>query len=218
MRNLLFLSLACLLTLSARAYQAGDVTVGVGAVYSPLALGTDFGEINVDDPQAHMAHDAKLGKPGMGGEVQALYFISPRVGLGLSVADQYFSSDMASGWQLNTRTRMHNYMAVAHVFLTRPQTAYQVYIPLGLGLAQTDFSMDFRPLGDSKKHFNYTGFAYYAGLGVERGLSSRLRLGLEARYNVNRFHDSTTRDNGNHVTVYPRANFLSVLLRVIYTI
>lgn len=218
MRKLLVILSVCLMALSARAYQTGDVSVGVGAVYSPLALGTDFGEINVDDPQAHMAHDAKLGKPGLGGEVQALYFLSPRVGLGLSVADQYFSSDLASGWQLNTRTRMRNYMAVGHVFLTPQDHTYQVYIPLGLGLAQTDFSMDFRPLGDRKKHFKYTGFAYYAGLGVERGLSSRLRVGLEARYNVNRFHDSTTRGNGHSVSVYPRANFLSVLLRVIYTL
>lgn len=199
------------------AYRAGDVSLGLGAVYSPLALGTDFGEMNVDDPQAGISHDAKLGKPGLGGEVQALYFVSPHVGLGLSFADQYFASDLSSGWQLNTRTRMRNYMAVGHVFLT-PQRTYKLYIPLGLGLAQTDFSMNFRPLGSSKTHFNYTGFAYYVGLGIEKEISPRLNLGLEARYNGNRFHDSTSRTDGHRVSVYPRANFLSVVLRVIYTL
>ena len=212
-----WLFMVCLLacTLGAQAYEKGDMTLGLAAVYSPLALGTDFGEVNVDDQNASIAHDAKLGKHGMGAELQALYFLNEQVGVGLSVADQYFAKELASGWQLNTRTRMRHLMAVGHVFLT-PQAAYKLYVPLGVGLAHTDFSMDFSPLGDSKKHFNYTGFAYYVGLGVERDISERFALALEGRYNANRFHDSTTRDNGDHVTVYPRANFMSVLLRVVY--
>lgn len=202
---------------SAYAYEAGDMTVGLAAVYSPLGLGTDFGEMNVDDQQALISHDAKLGKPGMGAELQALYFVGPRVGLGVSFSDQYFAKDLASGWQLDTRTRMRNYMAVGHIFLT-PQSSYKLYIPLGVGLAQTNFSMDFGPRGDSKKHFSYNGFAYYVGLGVEKDLSERFSLGVEGRYNGNKFHDSTTRGNGDHVAVYPRANFLSLLVRVIYKI
>lgn len=217
MRKLLLSFLLFFSALGAQAYQSGDVTLGLGAVYSPLALGTDFGEMNVDDQQAGISHDAKLGKPGLGGELQALYFINPRVGVGLSFSDQYFASDFSSGWQLNTRTRMHNYMAIGHVFLT-PQSSYKLYIPLAVGLAETDFSMNFHPLGDKKAHFNYTGFAYYIGIGVEKELTGRLNLGLEARYNGNKFHDSTTRTNADHVTVYPRANYLSVLLRVIYKI
>lgn len=204
----------CLCSLSLYAYKAGDMSVGLAAVYSPLALGTDFGEMNVDDQQTSTSHDAKLGKPGMGGELQALYFLSPRVGIGLSFEDQYFSSDFASGWRLNTQTRMQNYMAVGHIFLT-PQSTYKLYIPLGMGAAHTDFSMKFP---DGKKHFSYTGFSYYVGFGVEREVSTHFTLGLEARYNGNKFHDSTTRTNGDHVVVYPRANFLSVLLRVIYKI
>lgn len=200
--------------LGLQAYETKDISVGLAAVYSPLALGTDFGEINVDDQQAGISHDAKLGKPGMGAELQALYFINPHVGVGLSFQDQYFSSDLASGWQLDARTRIQNYMAVGHVFLT-PQSTYKLYIPLGIGVAHTNFAMDFP---DGKKHFSYTGFAYYVGLGVERELSEHFSLGLEARYNGNKFHDSTRRNNGDHVTVYPRANFLSVLLRVIYKI
>lgn len=217
MRKLLLSFLLFFSTLSAHAYQTGDVTLGLGAVYSPLALGTDFGEMNVDDQQAGISHDAKLGKPGLGGELQALYFINPRVGVGLSFSDQYFASDLSSGWRLNTRTRMRNYMLAGHVFLT-PQSNYKLYLPIGVGLAQTDFSMNFHPLGDTKAHFNYTGFAYYIGIGVEKELSNRLNLGLETRYNGNKFHDSTTLYNGDHVTVYPRANYLSVLLRVIYKI
>ena len=214
MRKLIIFLSLFLCGVSLQAYEKGDVTVGLAAVYSPLALGTDFGEMNVDDRQADISHDAKLGKPGMGAELQALYFVSPRVGLGISFEDQYFASDLSSGWRLNTHTRMQNYMAVGHVFLT-PQSTYKLYIPLGLGVAHTDFAMKF-PEGN--KHFTYTGFAYYLGLGVEREISDRFSLGLEARYNGNKFHDSTTRNNGDHVTVYPRANFLSVLLRVIYKI
>ncbi len=217
MRKLTLIFTFLLAALGAHAYQSGQFSLGLGAVYSPLALGTDFGEMNVDDTQATISHDAKLGKPGLGAELQALYFISPRVGVGLSFADQYFSSDLSSGWGLNTHTRMRNYMAVGHVFLT-PQHAYKLYIPLGLGLAQTDFAMDFRPKGSSKEHFCYNGFAYYVGLGVEKEIAPRWSVGLEARYNGNKFHASTTRLGGNHVTVYPRANFLSLILRAVYTL
>lgn len=204
----------CVCALAARAYQTGDMSVGLAAVFSPLALGTDFGEMNVDDRQAHIGHDAKLGNPGMGGELQALYFVSQRVGIGLSFQDQYFSADKASGWQLDAHTHMQNYMAVGHIFLT-PQSDYKLYIPLGIGVAHTDFAMKFP---DGGKHFTYTGFAYYAGLGVEHEVGEHFSIGLEARYNSNKFHDSTNRNNGDHVTVYPRANFMSVLLRVIYKI
>lgn len=214
MRHLVLVFTLLCAALTAHAYQGGEVTVSLGAVYSPLALGTDFGEVNVDDAQAGMAHDAKLGKPGLGGELQALYFFSPRVGAGLSFTDQYFASDLSSGWQINTRTRMRNYHAVGHIFLT-PESDYKLYIPLGVGMAQTDFSANF---SDGKAHFRYNGFSYYVGLGVEKEMGARFNLGVEARYNGNKFHDSTTRTNGDHVTVYPRANFLSVLLRVIYKI
>ena len=207
----------CWCALGAHAYEKGDVTIGLAAVYSPLALGTDFGEMNVDDQALNVSHDAKLGKPGLGGEVQALYFVSPRVGVGVSFTDQYFSRDLSSGWRLDTRTRMRNYMAVGHVILTTGRK-YQFYIPLGIGMAQTDFSVDFGPLGDNKEHFKYNGFAYYAGLGVEKEINAHFSWGVEARYNGNRFHDSTARTNGDHVVVYPRANFLSVLARVIYRI
>ncbi len=214
MRRIFLLLGLCICALHLQAYQAGDISAGLAAVYSPLSLGTDFGEMNVDDQQAAISHDAKLGKPGMGAELQALYFINSHVGVGLSFQDQYFSSDLASGWRLNTRTRMQNYMAVGHVFLT-PQSTYKMYIPLGIGAAHTDFSVNFP---DGKKHFTYTGFSYYVGLGVERELGERFSLGLEARYNGNKFHDSAIRNNGDHVTVYPRANFFSVLLRIIYKI
>ena len=217
MRKLLLLSVFFFPAFTASAYQTGDISVGLAAVYSPLMLGTDFGEVNLEDQTLPLAHDAKLGEPGLGAELQALYFINPRIGVGVSFSDQYFASDTSSGWGLDNHTRMRNYMAVGHVFLM-PQSAYKLYIPLGVGLAQTDFAVDFRPLGDNKAHFNYTGFAYYIGMGVEKEISSRFNLGLEARYNGNRFHDSTTRSNGDHVRVYPRANFFSVLLRVIYTL
>ena len=198
-------------------YEKGQVTVGLGAIYSPLGLGTDWGEVNVEDTTEGCAHDAKLGKPGIGGELQALYFLNKYVGVGLSFADQYFAKDLSSGWSVYNHTHMQNYMAVGHVFLT-PDSSYKLYIPLGLGAAHTVFTKDFSSLGDRKHHFSYTGFACYIGVGVEKSISGHWSLGMETRYNSNRFHDSSTRRNGNHITVYPRANFISLIVRVIYTL
>lgn len=197
----------------AREYRAGDVIVGLGAVSSALELGTDWGEVNVDDQTANISHDAKLGKPGMGGELQVLYFIHPRVAAGVSFQDQYFAQDLASGWYVNMKTRQRNYMAVGRVFLT-PETSYKLYIPLAVGVADTDMSVDFGP----KEHFRYTGFAYYAGLGVERLLGERWGLAFEIRYNGNKFHDSKNITNGDRVVVYPKTNYISTVLRANYRI
>lgn len=210
------LTLACAaLAAAAQAneYRAGEVVIGLGAVSSPLGLGTDWGEVNVADQTANIAHDAKLGKPGSGGELQVLYFIHPRVAAGVSFEDQYFGRDLASGWYVNMKTRQRNYMAVGRVYLT-PESAYKFYIPLAAGVADTDMTVDFGP----KEHFRYTGFAYYAGLGVERLLGEHWGLGFEIRYNGNKFHDSKTTAAGNHVVVYPKTNYISTVLRANYRI
>ncbi len=203
--------------LCAGAYEAGDVTLSAGGIFSPLELGTAWGEVYVDNQTAAVHHDAKLGHPGLGGEVQALYFVTPRVGVGVSFADQYFASDLASGLYLKTHTRIRNYMAVGHVFLT-PQSGWPMYIALGAGAADSTFGIDFHPAGGGNTHFNYTGFAYYAGLGVEKTLSSRFSLGLEARYNGNKFHNAQVASHGPRYTVRPKMNFMSVLLRLIYRV
>lgn len=197
----------------AREYRAGDVVVGLGAVSSALELGTDWGEVNVEDQTANISHDAKLGKPGVGGELQVLYFIHPRVAAGVSFQDQYFAQDLASGWYVNMKTRQRNYMAVGRVFLT-PEATYKLYIPLAVGAADTDMTVDFGP----KEHFRYTGFAYYAGIGVERLLGEHWGLGFEIRYNGNKFHDSKTTATGDHVVVYPKTNYISTVLRANYRI
>ncbi len=199
------------------AYESNQVALSLGAIYSPLEIGTDYGEVNVDDTTTGESHDTKLGKPGFGGEIQALYFLSPRVGVGLSFSDQYFASDLSSGWYVNNHTRMQNYMVVGHIFLT-PNSSYKLYIPLGIGAAHTTYTKDFSSMADRKYHFSYTGFAYHVGIGVEKEIAKHWNLGLEGRYNGNRFHDSATRTNGHHITVYPRANFFSLILRVIYTL
>lgn len=211
-----FLALLCVVLASvaqANEYRPGDVVIGLGAVSSPLGLGTDWGEVNVEDQTADIAHDAKLGKPGLGGELQALYFIHPRVAAGVSFQDHYFAQDLASGWYVNMKTRQRNFMAVGRVYLT-PQFSYKLYIPLAVGVADTDMSVDFGP----KEHFRYTGFAYYAGVGVERLLGEHWGLGFEIRYNGNKFHDSKTITNGNHVVVYPKTNYISTVLRANYRI
>ncbi len=197
----------------AREYRAGDVVVGLGAVFSPLGLGSDWGEVNVEDQTANISHDAKLGQPGMGVEVQALYFVHPRVAVGVGFEDQYFSRDLSSGWELDSSTREHSYMAVGRVYLT-PEAGYKLYIPLAVGVSDTDITVDFGP----REHFRYTGFAYYAGLGVERPLGERWALGLEVRYNGNKFHDSKNITNGDHVVVYRKDNYISAILRANYRI
>ncbi|MBP5617072.1 MAG: porin family protein [Elusimicrobiaceae bacterium] len=217
MRKFLFIFICLLTAISAHAYQAGDFSAGLAAVYSPLELGTAWGEVYVGDQTASTYHDAKLGKPGLGGELQALYFVSPRVGVGLSFQDQYFAKDLSSGWYLYNHTHMQNYMAVGHVFFN-PQSPWKVYTALGAGLAHTRFTMDFTREGGGNEKFDYTGFAYYAGLGIEKEISSRLSLGLEARYNGQKFHASHNRCDGHHVTVRPKANFMSFLVRLIYRI
>ncbi len=217
MRKLLFVFIGLLTAISGHAYQSGEFSVGLAGVYSPLELGTAWGEIYVDDTTVPTHHDAKLGKPGIGGELQALYFVSPRVGLGLSFQEQYFAKDLSSGWYLHNHTNMQNYMAVGHVFLN-PQSPWKVYAALGAGLAHTRFTMDFTSRGGGNEKFDYTGFAYYAGVGLEKEISSRLSVGVEARYNGQKFHDSHDRADGHHVTVHPKANFMSVLVRLIYRI
>ncbi len=212
--------LACLLTCVAcglRAYESGQFSISLGAVYSPLEVGTEFGEINIDNTQTGISHDAKLGKPGIGGELQALYFLNPYIGLGVSFADQYFASDLSSGWYVHNHSRMQHYMGVGHIFLT-PKSTYKVYLPLGIGAAHTNFVQDFSSMGDHKHHFTYTGFSYYVGLGIEREIASHWNIGFETRYNRNKFHASSTCLDGAHLTAYPRANFFSLLLRVIYII
>ena len=143
--------------------------------------------------------------------------MNPRVGVELSFSDQYFASDLSSGWYVHNHARIQNYMAVGHIFLT-PNSSFKLYIPLAIGAGHTVYTKDFSEKGDRKHHFSYTGFAYYAGVGVEKALSSHWNLGLEARYNGNRFHASSTCRNGDHLTVYPRANFFSLILRAIYTL
>lgn len=216
MRKGLFILFFLCFALYAQAYQTGDISMALGGVYSPLELGTAWGEIYVDDTTDSIHHDAKLGKPGLGAEIQALYFLNPRVGVGLSFQDQYFANDLSSGWYLNNHTRMQNYMAVGHVFFN-PQSAWKTYAALGAGAAHTRFTMDFTRLGSGHEHFTYTGFAYYAGLGVEKEISSHFSFGLEARYNGQKFHDSHTITNGHRISVRPKANFISLLARLIYT-
>lgn len=202
----------------ARAYQTGDVLLGAAFVASPLELGTDWGEVNVDDQTDNISHDAKLGHPGLGGEISALYFVHPRVALGVLAEDQNFDTDLSSGWQINTSTRQRNYMLASRIFLTDTENLYKVYLPLAVGVARTDMTVDFT----TNEHFRYTGFAGHAGLGVERALTDRWALDFEVRYNVNRFHASKQVSAGphagHHVTIYPRAAYVTTSLRVLYRI
>ena len=217
-----FVAVVCLVAAAlgaqARAYQTGDAVLGAALVSSPLELGTDWGEVNIEDQTAHISHDAKLGHPGLGGEVSALYFVHPRVALGVLAEDQNFDTDLSSGWEINTSTRQRNFMLASRIFLTDTAPAYKVYLPLAVGVARTDMTVDFT----TNEHFRYTGFAGHAGIGVERSLDDRWALDLEVRYNVNRFHASKEISHGpqagHHVTIYPRAAYVTTSLRLLYRI
>ena len=91
-------------------------------------------------------------------------------------------------------------------------------MPLAVGVARTDMTVDFT----TNEHFCYTGFAGHAGLGVERALTDRWALDLEVRYNVNRFHASKQVSAGphagHHITIYPRAAYVTTSLRMLYRI
>ena len=195
------------------AYGQGDFLLSIGAVYAPLGLGSDWGEVNMVDDTQHIRHDAKLGQPAIGGEMQVLYFVNPYVAAGLSFQDKYFGMDLASGWQNNVTTRQRSFMATGRVFLN-PKGEYKFYLPLGLGFTHTDMSADF----GQNEHFKYTGFAYFIGLGCEKRFSEKRSLGFELRYNGNKFHDSLFSWEGNKLRVYDQANYISTVLRFNYMI
>lgn len=195
-------------SVSAAPYKAGDKLVTFGLKTAIPALGTDWGEVNIENQSRYMCHDAKLGTMSIGAEAQALYFITNRFAAGVSVGAEFFSQDRASGWEQDVSSFIANYMAVARVYIN-PEDTYRVYIPVAVGAASTRLTVDMQP----NEHFYYTGFATHFGVGVERSLSERGALGLEVRYNTNRFHDSKYIANGDRVTIYPRTNYVSFILR-----
>lgn len=61
-----------------------------------------------------------------------------------------------------------------------PQHRVRVYAPMGMGVGIAQFKTK---LFGSNYTENSTGFAYYAGIGVEVSVTPRLVLGVETRYN-----------------------------------
>ena len=189
-------------------YQRGDILLGGAVKWAFPGLGTDWGEVNVDQQTLDIAHDAKLGTMGAGAELQALYFVSAHVALGASVGTEFFSQDHASGLEKDVSTHISNYMLAGRVYLT-PASPWRFYIPLALGVANTHITVDMEP----NVLFKYTGFATHAGLGVEHAVSEHWLVGGEVRYNTNRFHDSRYTSHHEKVYVYPRANYISFVVR-----
>lgn len=56
-----------------------------------------MGEVNIRDITAGVEHDSKLGEPGLGMEVQALYFVHPRVAVGVEASQEWFTKELSSG-------------------------------------------------------------------------------------------------------------------------
>lgn len=199
-------------TVSARDFQAGDAVISVAGIVSPLGLKSDWGEFYIENQTTGVQHDAKPGWPGVGLELQAIYFLHPRLAAGVSVSDQYFADDKASGWEVDVGTRQKNLMLGGQFFLT-PHNKYKFYLPFSAGWAHSDVSVDFC----GAKHFKYTGFAYRAGIGVMRPCGKHWALGLEARYNGNQFHDSRyTAPNGERIHLHHKINYVSGIVRLNY--
>lgn len=205
------LSGVCAFAREAYPYKTGDVLVGFALKSATPGLGTDWGEVNVENQTTGIAHDAKLGTASIGAEAQVLYFVAPWLALGASAGTEFFSQDLASGLALDVSTHITNYMAVGRAYVN-PSDKYRVYVPFGLGAAVTHMVIDMEP----NEHFNYTGFATHLGLGIERSMDECWVLGAEMRYNTNRFHRSKINSHGEYVHVYPRANYISLLLRAGY--
>lgn len=198
----------CVCARGASVYKTGDVLLGFALKSATPGLGTDWGEVNVENQTTGVAHDAKLGTPSIGAEIQALYFVTKWLALGASAGTEFFSQDLASGLGLDVSTHITNYMAVGRVYIN-PNHKYKVYIPFGLGAAATRMVIDMEP----NEHFNYTGFATHFGAGIERGAGEHWVFGAEMRYNTNKFHRSKVNAHAEYVSVYPRANYISLLLR-----
>ena len=193
------------------SYAAKDVLFSVGFLVSPVELGSDWGEVNVQNATLDMTHDAKLGEPGLGFDLQAFYFLHPRLALGLDFSSEWFLEEYSSGWWVDGATQQQRYFAAARIFIN-PEDSYKLYLALGAGIAHTKMTMEF----DSQEDFKDTGFGYYAGIGVEKQLGPHWAIGLEARYNGNKFDDTHLAHNGNIMHVYKQANYLSAVLRMNY--
>lgn len=197
---------------SACSFEKGDIVISAAGIVSPLGLKSDWGEFYIQDQTQNVQHDAKLGKPGFGGELQAVYFLNPRLAMGISASEQHFTKDKASGWEVDVGTHQKNLMLGGQFFIN-PESKYKVYLPFSAGWNHTRVSVDF----GGTKHFKYTGFAYRAGLGIMHIYGRHWALGLEARYNGNQFHDSRyISSTGNRIHLRHKMNYISGLLRMNY--
>lgn len=196
---------------SVYAHKTGDVVLGLGAKTAFPMLGTDWGEFNVENETRHISHDAKPGDPSLGGDLQAVYFVTPWLALGASVGMEYFHKDLASGLYMNVKTVVRNYLALARVYVN-PSQDYRFYMPLAAGMGEISADIDMDPY----EKFRYSGFAGHIGLGVEKSFSEHWGLALEARYNHNVFHRTKTNAHGDVYRVYPRLDYISYSLRADY--
>lgn len=189
-------------------YQRGDILLSGAVKWAIPGLGTDWGEVNVDQQTLGIAHDAKLGTPSVGAELEALYFLSAHLALGASVGTEFFSQDRASGLEKDVSTHISDCMLAGRVYLT-PASPWRFYLPLAVGVAHIHMTVDMEP----NLRFKYTGFAMHAGLGVEHAVGEHWLLGGEVRYNTHRFHDTRYTARHEKVYIYPRANYISFLVR-----
>lgn len=210
----LLLGVMCVLCgTNTQAYETKDVMVSIGAITSPVELGSDWGEVNVEDRTLGITHDAKLGEPGVGLDLQVFYFLNPHIAVGVDLSHQLFVEERSSGWYVDGGTRQQRYLLASRIFIN-PRDKYKVYLAMGAGVSRTKMTIEFDP----HERFTDTGFSYYCGIGVEREYGPHWSLGFEARYSGNKFDDGHVGSGGHYMRVYQKANFLSSVLRVNYKI
>lgn len=182
-----------------------------GSVFLSGQLG---GSISTDDIDGVEWGD----KGGVSYGLQALLYPSKYFGIGLEVSGNNFL-EASSSWNYiglgnnaisyYTKVKEVNIynLLLAARFNINPQNRVRVYIPAGVGLARASFKGDitvidhgsgFGGYGSLKE--NSTDFTYYAGLGMEVSVNSRLVLGLEARYNNTRFKLDDDKVTGKYLT------------------
>ncbi|WP_424243905.1 outer membrane protein W [Elusimicrobium posterum] len=194
----------------ATEYVAGDIVAGMRLNTAYPLLGLWKGEFDVLEEPNTEAHDAKLGKLAAGMGIDAVYFLTDNLAVGVSAMNDFFDKRIASGVAKEVSTNIFNVMFLTRYYFN-PQDKVKLYVPLAVGMANTAVTIEM--LKDEK--FYYTGFAAHIGAGVEYYIKNGVSLGAEVLYRHNVFHDSKYTSEGNYVALYPRTNYISYSLRLL---
>ncbi len=122
--------------------------------------------------------------------LSVLVFPKDIFGLGVEYNSNRFNATdtgtwIGGGWHYSkSKVKVDNLM-LAMRLNANPNHRVRFYVPLGAGVdffrVKEEDIAGYPPATSATKH--YTGFAWYAGLGLESSITERLIVGLEARMN-----------------------------------